>query len=124
VEILQTIIILGDPVIKKNTKKISKNGGVYYTKIWKEYELKAKLQLSKFPTYDLPYPVELHFKFFPRTNRRFDLSNMVEGAQDLLQATGHIVDDDWKHITPVFNGEYGGVIVEPGIPRTEITIIK
>ena len=116
------ITVLGDPIIKKNTKKFSCRGGyprTYYSKRWLEWEEYALIQLKmiKVDTYKTLSTISL--KFFPKTARRFDLTNMAEGIQDVLVKAEIIADDSWK-VMPKVIIEFGGI--DKTNPRTEVEI--
>ena len=71
------------------------------------------------------YPVELSLFFFRKTKQKFDLSNMIEGVQDVLQKAGIIEDDSMRHVVPIL--EYRPVIgygwaVDEAYPRTEVMV--
>ena len=68
--------------------------------------------------------VRVHFKYFPSTNRRIDVSNPVaileKFATDALVKAGVIVDDNYTVLVGSDGWTYGGVDKES--PRCEMTI--
>jgi len=116
--ILDRIVLLGEPRVKKNT---SVKYGVR-SKPYQKWHNAALIQMIGKQPLTGPWPVLLHVHFYMKTRRKFDCSNMVEGCQDVLQETGVIPNDDYMHIRPVFHGDFGGVTVDPGNPRTVLTI--
>ncbi len=114
------IVILGDPVVKKNTKKFSfKTRSTYYSERWLQWEEYALIQLKMMKVDTCKTLSKISLTFFPKTRRRFDLTNMAEGTQDVLVKAKIIVDDDWKTI-PSISIDFGEV--DKANPRTEIEI--
>ena len=62
------------------------------------------LFLTKTPQWSGPYPLTMKFFFWRKTRAKFDLGNMSEGCQDVLQQAQVIEDDSMKHVIPVFLG--------------------
>jgi Holliday junction resolvase RusA-like endonuclease len=110
----------GRPVVKKNTKKFSSKGGVYYSPQFKAWEVKAILQVRKemkrFPAERFPFreSVEIHLDFhFKNHQWEGDVSNYTEGPQDLLQKCGVILNDKliYKILAEkIFSGEEKTII--------------
>ena len=86
-------------------------------------QLKTSLiLLGNLKPLDAEYPILMHFKFYRKTNKRFDYNNLSQGPQDILVKLGMIPDDDMRHVIPVFHGPYGGWEKDKENPRLEITI--
>lgn len=122
-KILKTITILGDPRVKKNSKRIV-GKRIISSKNFLAWEKLALIQIPKRPISPDSWPVMIHFKFFPATHRKFDLGNMSEGTLDALQKCKVIPDDDYHHVIPMFHGPLAGVQVDKEKPRIEITITE
>ena len=95
-EVLYECIIGGRPIVKKNTKRFAR-GKVYYSEKFKIWESSA---LSELPairdTITEPAILQLGFLFKDRQGEP-DVSNLVEGVQDVLQKAEIIKDDKLFH---------------------------
>lgn len=100
--ILFKAIVEGRPGIKKNGKSVFvKNGRAIITtsRNYKDFEKQATLcllQQKARTLLDLPFrfPLNVCFKFYcPSHQYEFDLSNAVQGLEDILQKIGIIEDD-------------------------------
>lgn len=93
---IQTFTILGAPRTKKNSQRIVRLGNrsaIIQSKIWKDYERNAKIRFEG-PSILEKQPVRLHAVFY-RERAAGDLSNYIEGLQDLLQKRGFLGNDSW-----------------------------
>lgn len=93
---IQTFTILGAPRTKKNSQRIVRFGNrsaIIQSKAWKEYERNAKIRFEGPPILE-KQPVRLHAVFY-RERATGDLSNYIEGLQDLLQKRGLLGNDSW-----------------------------
>lgn len=54
-------------------------------------------------TAGLPFPLKIEFIFHRRTEGIFDYTNMSQIVQDMMVRAGWIVNDDSRHLIPVFN---------------------
>ena len=70
----------------------------------------------------LNYPIYCHYRIFRETKRRCDLSNLIEGINDILQQAGFIDDDSYKFLIPVWHSEFESLEFDKVNPRAEITI--
>jgi Holliday junction resolvase RusA-like endonuclease len=122
------ITIPGDIRAKKNSQRVIRLGRRASIRTSKAYEAWEKTALAHLlyirPELVKAYPVELHLFFYRETKRKFDLSNMIEGVQDVLQKAGVLVDDSMNHVIPVITrkSEGYGWAVDKGQPRVEIEI--
>jgi len=123
------IIIPGNAVAKKNSQRIIRLGRLASIRPSKAYDAWEKtalqyLMLQRVQWWPGSYPVELHLFYYRMTMQKFDLSNMIEGVQDVLQKAGVLHDDSMRHVVPVFERrpEGYGWAVDKANPRTEITI--
>lgn len=95
--------IPGKCYVKKNQQKIVRNRGrprAIYTPQFREWEQMAILTLRElhFPmTIDKPMEAKFFFYFKDRQGEA-DLSNLIEGPQDVLKTAGIIKDDRLIHI--------------------------
>lgn len=93
---IQTFTILGAPRTKKNSQRIVRFGNrsaIIQSKAWKDYEGKASFRFEGPPILE-KQPVRLHAVFY-RERAAGDLSNYIEGLQDLLQKRGFLGNDSW-----------------------------
>ena len=128
------IVIPGECIAKKNSQRIIKKGKIRsirpsaaYDK-WAEaaaWELTYQLQQKRIERYAGSYPVIMSVFIYRRTRRKFDLSNMLEGTQDILQAVKIIEDDSMNHLIPVFEMRDGcyGWAVDKENPRVEVELV-
>ena len=127
------ITIPGQIYAKKNSQRIVKFGNrraiiasAAYMR-WEEQGLYHLKYEAKIEQWRGGYPVELRLFFFRKTKQKFDLSNMIEGVQDLLQKSGIIEDDSMRHVIPVFEYRLGigyGWAVDKDNPRTEVRLVE
>lgn len=93
---INTFTIFGAPRTKKNSQRIVRFGNrsaIIQSKAWKEYEGKADMRFNGPPILEKT-PVRLHAVFY-RERATGDLSNYIEGLQDLLQKRGALGNDSW-----------------------------
>jgi len=99
-------IIDGQPMSKKRNYKIIRLGGRYtlgLTKQYKAWEKSAKDQLwvqrmqyqasMIGPWEPIAEPVEVTFLFYMKDKKRYDMSNLIQGAEDAL-VDARILKDD------------------------------
>ena len=99
--------IPGDCIAKKNSQtaiRLGKRNMIIPSKQYQRWEKATKAFLLGFPAWEGTYPVKLRFYHYRATNRAFDLSNMMEGTQDVLQAVGILAEDNMRHVIPVIDG--------------------
>ena len=83
-----------------------------------QYEREAGFFL-KIPDKPIEQPVNVKCLFFRNTERKCDLTNLLEAIDDILVKYGVLADDNFK----VLAGHDGSrVYVDRERPRTEITI--
>ena len=61
-------------------------------------------------------PLNVVFKLYRQTHRRFDWINILQQLQDCMVKCGWLPDDNADELLPVFDGYE----VDPKNPRTEI----
>lgn len=116
-------LILGRPIVKKNTQRVIGSGKrkrVIYSKKFLQWQSIANSTIQRGAGVALLInePIEAHFKFyFKNRSAEADVSNLVEGPQDVLKKTGIIADD--KLIMRVRAEKFFG-----SEPRTEIKLYK
>lgn len=112
-----------NPTTKKNQQRIIRNrrtGGLMIVQSEKylQYEREAGFFL-KIPDKPIEQPVNVKCLFFRNTERKCDLTNLLEAIDDILVKYGVLADDNFK----VLAGHDGSrVYVDRERPRTEITI--
>lgn len=118
------ITIKGDVPSKKNSRNIFVRGGKPVnipSKRYKEWHELAFWEVKRqIKNLDIPNePLWILATFFPRTKRRFDLSNAFESVADLLVDAG-IISDDNCYVLPRVSLLFGGVDKEN--PRVDIEV--
>ena len=113
------------PVTKKNSQQILVNRAtgrpfVMPSKKFKQYEQSANPFLKKLPV-PIDYPVNVKCLFYLPTNRRTDLTNLLESVDELLVSAGILVDD---HYGIVAGHDGSRCYGDRKLPRTEIVITK
>ena len=128
------IIIPGNTIVKKNSQRIIKfrrKGARRLTRAiapslayekWEESALASLL--SNRQVWQGTYPVELKLFYYRENARKFDLSNLGEGVQDVLVKAGVLIDDSMKYVVQVIDkrGKYYGWDIDKENPRVEIKI--
>lgn len=119
-----SFVIHGQPIVKKNTGKVvNRNGRIFkidsvpYTR-WKNsavFQIAQQLGRPD-PIFE---PINLCVKFYMETRRSTDLSNLLEGIQDVLVQCQIIADDDYK-IVASLDGTRAAY--DKTTPRMEVTI--
>ena len=121
-QIYQYLIPL-DPKTKKNNQKIIRNKKTNAYMIvqndrYKQYEHDAGWFLKP-PDKPIDYPVNIKCTFYRQTERRVDLTNLLEAIDDILVKYKIIADDNFK----ILVGHDGSrVYIDKKNPRTEIVI--
>lgn len=117
-----TLTIPGRVISLKNSKRIVCRGRfpkVLKSERYEEWEAGAMAALKRsFKGHLVDYPCELHARFyFANRQNEADLSNMVQGPEDVLQALGILANDRliMREVTEKFFGHD---------PRVEIEIYK
>lgn len=122
------IIILGNPITKKNSSRIVtkklKDGRKIPFIIPSEHYVKYEKEAKKFmPRLDTPidYPITLKCNYYMETRRKCDLVNLLQATSDILVKYGVLLDDNYTIIS-----SYDGSSVEydKENPRVEINIIS
>jgi len=93
-------IIKGSPVVLKNSKRITRSGGIIPSAKVEAYRPQALLQLLKqcCPRHTIMQPVHVKMLFYgawKRSNENLpDLSNLYQMPEDLLEQAGVIENDN------------------------------
>jgi len=99
--------------IKLGSKKYSLSLNIYrnlHYQVNNKLKIEIKKYLSKFLIEPINNPVEITYKLFVGSKRRYDLDNIVVVAkyiQDALVEMNVLKDDDYKYI-PKIIFEFGG----------------
>lgn len=119
------MILLGNPVTKKNSQRIITIGGhprILQSKRYLEYQASC-LEQIRYMYRDLQ-PVRegstMVCVYHRQDNRRCDLSNLLEATQDILVEAGVLPDDGHKYLRRIV-AQWGEV--DKANPRVEITIV-
>ena len=112
-----------NPKTKKNNQQILYNCGkpfIAQNKAYKQYEKESGWFLKK-PDLPIKQPVNIKCLFYRDSERRVDLTNLLEAIDDILVKYGVIADDNFKIIA----GHDGSrVLIDREDPRTEIIITE
>lgn len=85
--------------VKKNAATMAKRRGQWVRvpskayQAWEKKELPTLIDTPKFSG-----PVSIDYAFYPGSLKLFDLSNSIEGVNDVLVKAGIIEDDNWMII--------------------------
>jgi hypothetical protein len=141
--------VKGEPVVKKNTKRIvanhkdrrtgqmipNKKIAIYYTDAWSNWDKEAVLTLSnlitKHPEIEFPLTGKYNLQclFYYTSEIVVDLSNLYEGIQDVMAGKSEtnvpkrlfqIIFDDSHRFIGSHNGS--GVFLDPLNPRSEFIL--
>lgn len=123
-EILYQASIELNPITKKNSQQIYKNGKtgarwISQSDAYKKYARGAKWFLHGEP--QINEPVNVKMLFFMSSRRKVDLSNLQSACLDILVDNGVLADDNSK-IVVAHDGSR--VLYDKENPRTEIEITR
>lgn len=114
-----------EPRTKKNSQRLIINPRTHRPMILpsKQYVLYEKSSLAYLPLIDDPidYPVEITARFYMRTKRKTDLTNLLEALDDILVKHGVLADDN---STIIVSHDGSRVLYDKDNPRTEVEIEK
>lgn len=121
--ILYEAMIPLNPKTKKNNQKIIRNPRtraymIVQSEAYKQYEKDAGWFLKR-PSSPISSLVNVKCLFYRDSNRRCDLTNLLEAIDDILVHYG-ILEDDNFHIIHSHDGSR--VYIDKEKPRTEIVI--
>ena len=124
-EVIYQSLIPLNPKTKKNNQKIiyntkTKHSMIVQSNAYKEYEQAAGWFLKR-PPCPISEPVNIKCVFYRDSERRCDLTNLLEAIDDILVKYKIIADDNFKII---YSHDGSRVFVDRGNPRTEIEITK
>ena len=93
-----TIILMGEPVTKKNSRQIVHAGGktvIIPSKAYLAYCEKCLWQIKARDRVRICEPVEICYSYYLKRRGKVDLDNLVAATNDILQAGDVLADDDW-----------------------------
>lgn len=123
---IPTYVILGEPITKKNSQQICVNSRtgrrfIRPSKDFLEYQTNCGYFLRKNGNATIDYPVNIKVLFYRSTQRRCDLTNLLEAIDDILVRYEVLADDNFKIVA----GHDGSrVLIDKDNPRTEIYITR
>lgn len=123
---IPTYVILGEPITKKNSQQICVNSRtgrrfIRPSKDFLEYQNNCGYFLRKNGNVTIDYPVNIKVLFYRSTQRRCDLTNLLEAIDDILVRYEVLADDNFKIVA----GHDGSrVLIDKDNPRTEIYITR
>ncbi len=114
-----------NPKTKKNHQKIIRNRKtnalmIIQNDAYRVYERDAGLFLKRIPA-PINYPVVVKCIFFRDSERKVDLTNLLEAIDDILVKYGILADDNFKIIC---SHDGSRVLVDKKNPRTEVSIYE
>ena len=125
--------VRGDPRTKKNSQMIAGSGPrcprcgkflkqwIRQGEAYDNYAEAAAWQLRPRPEKPIDRPVNVRYRFYMKTRRRVDLTNLIEAMDDILVARG-ILKDDNSTIVAAHDGSR--VLYDRDRPRVEIKITE
>lgn len=116
------IVLYGNPITKKNSSRILKNGGTRFvapSKQYKRYERDCLRQITGLYKKHIDYPVNVRVLYFMQKRYRVDLVNLLSATCDILVVAGVLSDDNYK-IVVAHDGSR--VLYDKENPRAEIYI--
>lgn len=121
---LQKFTIYGEPRTKKNSMQIIKMGNRYsltQNKKYKDYEKEFSYQVLGLGLGNLKYSqqLEISCRYYRKTKRRVDLTNLLGCTDDCLVKSGVIEDDNFNILV---SHDGSRVFVDKENPRVEIEI--
>lgn len=120
-----------DPRTKKNHMTIAGRGAkcptchrflnlfVKQGKAYDTYAASARYYLTPRPPEPISQPVNISYRFYMKTRRRVDMTNLIQAIDDILVSCG-IIEDDSSRIVAGHDGTR--VLYDKDNPRTEILI--
>jgi len=117
---IAVLVITGQPATKKNSQLLRCVRGkpvVVQSKLYRQYEKSALLQLKDYKGPRFSGPVSVTAKYWLKDNRRPDLNNLMAATADILEKSGIITND--RNIVSWDGSRIMGVSPNP---RAEITI--
>lgn len=121
-KVIYSALIPLDPTTKKNSQQIIQRAGkrplIIQSEKYRQYARDAAWFLRR-PAAPIAQPVNVRCLFYRGSNRRVDLTNLLEAIDDILVEAGVLQDDNFK-IVAAHDGSR--VFVDPARPRTEIYI--
>ena len=111
------------PVSKKNSQQIlrTRDGRPFIapSKAYKRYEALAGWYLQGVRHIQINAPVNVKCLYYMPTQRRCDLTNLLEATDDVLVKYGVLADD---HSGIIVSHDGSRVFYDKGRPRTEVEI--
>lgn len=111
------------PITKKNSQRILANRktGRPFIAPSKQFEQYQKDAAYFIKPLGIDFPVNIKCLFYMPSKRNVDLTNLLEGIDDVLVQCGCIADDNYKIVS---SHDGSRVYVDKDNPRTEIIIEK
>ncbi len=119
-----TIVLLGRPPSKKNSKRIVRFGsrpGLIFSEAYLAWREEMGYRIRRFRPAKPIVKAKVAIRFFAENKRRWDLTNAAESVMDLLVEEKFIEDNCVENV-PRLELEYCGVDKEK--PRAEVTVTK
>lgn len=114
------IVILGQPVTKKNSQMARCVNGrpmIIQSKVYRAYEKAALGSLGQYRGRRFSGPVEVTVHYWLKDNRRPDLNNLMAATADILEKAGIIRND-----RDIISWDGSRIMGSSPNPRAEIVI--
>ena len=122
-EVRMTLTLHGNPVTKKNSRRIFDRGDgkkvVLPSKAYLEYMESCLWQIGGTYRKKITGPVSVDYTYHMATDHSADLDNLVVGTNDIL-VSGEVLEDDGKRIIREISARFGEN--DKNDPRVEIEI--
>ena len=122
-EVRMTLTLHGNPVTKKNSRRIFDRGDgkkvVLPSKAYLEYMESCLWQIGGKYRKKITGPVSVDYTYHMATDHSADLDNLVVGTNDIL-VSGEVLEDDGKRIIREISARFGEN--DKNDPRVEIEI--
>lgn len=117
------ITLKGQPVTKKNSRRIYEGSGgkkiLLPSAAFEEYAGKCLWQIGGKYRKKIKGPVKVDYTYHMATDHNADLDNLVVGTNDIL-VSGEVLEDDGKRIIREISARFGEN--DKNDPRVEIEI--
>lgn len=121
---MMRITLHGQPVTKKNSKRIIDTGGrkiLLPSKAFLDYQENCLWQITGRHVGKIHGPVNVEYVYHMGNERSADLDNLVVGTNDILTA-GKVLQDDGRQFIRGIKASFGET--DRDRPRVEITITE
>ena len=118
------IILMGDPKTKKNSRRIFESNGKRISlpsAAYEEYQDSCLWQIGARYREKITRTVWVEYLYYPATERRVDLDNLVVGTNDIL-VKAKVLPDDGRAVIREISAKF--METDRHNTRVEITILE